>query len=408
MGASAKALCAIVDGAYRPRPSLSSWLDSLVVEVASRFPEQLGAVARLWDGERLETVGDYAVCLRSARSARAFSNHRRRSAHRIDFLLGASGGRPASSRRTIARGAASDAYLRGMVAHFDGAGVYDTRHVTLSDEGALWLTLGIVQSEPSPLVGTPAQWRALGRHLGVAMQAQRCLDGLRTRLDGHGSAAAPALALREELCALDGGASGVSGTEAAQLWADFTEGAWCSIERFVDEGRVYHLLARNADPRASARALSRDERELACFVVAGKSMKWIALTTEVARSTVNARLAALLAKVGVRSALELIKAFRVEDDRIVPALALRAHALGPGTYLLAFDLARSSCDVCSPIAALTPAQSRVVHLALDGLGDRRIAERLGVSRHTVSHHLRDAFVRLGVGSRAELFSAISR
>lgn len=45
---------------------------------------------------------------------------------------------------------------------------------------------------------------------------------------------------------------------------------------------------------------------------------------------------------------------------------------------------------------LTPAQLRVLHLALDGCSDRQIAEQLCVSRRTVHVHLMDVRIRLGI------------
>ncbi len=51
---------------------------------------------------------------------------------------------------------------------------------------------------------------------------------------------------------------------------------------------------------------------------------------------------------------------------------------------------------------LTERQLEVARLAASGLGNRSIAERLGLSPHTVHTHLRNIFVRLGISSREEL------
>lgn len=56
----------------------------------------------------------------------------------------------------------------------------------------------------------------------------------------------------------------------------------------------------------------------------------------------------------------------------------------------------------SLVERLTPAQRRVAELALEGLTNAEIAERLIVSPRTVKRHLNDAFKRLGVRSRVEL------
>jgi DNA-binding CsgD family transcriptional regulator len=54
------------------------------------------------------------------------------------------------------------------------------------------------------------------------------------------------------------------------------------------------------------------------------------------------------------------------------------------------------------MAALTGAEREVVGLVAAGGTNRRVAEQLFVSPHTVNTHLRNAFLKLGVRSRVEL------
>jgi DNA-binding CsgD family transcriptional regulator len=53
-------------------------------------------------------------------------------------------------------------------------------------------------------------------------------------------------------------------------------------------------------------------------------------------------------------------------------------------------------------AALTDSELAVARLVAQGLSNREVAERLFVSPHTVSSHLRHVFAKLGVNSRVEL------
>jgi len=400
------ALRTLVEHAYRPRESLAVWLDSLVEQTASLFSTELGAVGRLWDSDHHATIGDYAIHVQCARIAHAFARHREHSAHRIDFLRERSNGRPCSTRRVIERGGRTDDYLNRMLQSFDQAGVHDMLQVTSSDDEGLWLTLGVVQDTPRPLVGTAESWTKVRRHLTAALRAQHHFDALRARFDGGGRDVHQRL--REALREIDAGSAGLGADEAATLWCELVRGDWRSLDQFDHEGRRYYLLAPKAREEPDQKQLTSSEIELATFVASGRSMKWMALTLGVARSTVNARLKTVLAKLGQRSCLHLVQAFRVEDDCAIPALSLRAHALGSRRYLLAFDLARSSSEdwTCHP--SLSSAQRRVVHMALQGLSDRAIAQRLELSPHTVSHHLRRAYARLGVGSRAELFADLGR
>jgi DNA-binding NarL/FixJ family response regulator len=52
--------------------------------------------------------------------------------------------------------------------------------------------------------------------------------------------------------------------------------------------------------------------------------------------------------------------------------------------------------------ALTSAERRVAALAGDGLSNRQIAQHLFISQGTVETHLRHAFQKLGITSRASL------
>ena len=56
-------------------------------------------------------------------------------------------------------------------------------------------------------------------------------------------------------------------------------------------------------------------------------------------------------------------------------------------------------------AALTDAEIAVVRLVAEGLTNREAAERLFVSPHTVSMHLRHVFTKLDIRSHASVHSA---
>jgi DNA-binding CsgD family transcriptional regulator len=58
------------------------------------------------------------------------------------------------------------------------------------------------------------------------------------------------------------------------------------------------------------------------------------------------------------------------------------------------------------LSALTPREADVATLVVEGLADREIAERLILSRHTVSQHVRSIYRKLDVGSRVALTRAL--
>lgn len=56
-------------------------------------------------------------------------------------------------------------------------------------------------------------------------------------------------------------------------------------------------------------------------------------------------------------------------------------------------------------AALTNREREILALLADGLGNKQIAARLGISANTVKTHLELLFEKLGVSSRAEAVAA---
>ena len=83
---------------------------------------------------------------------------------------------------------------------------------------------------------------------------------------------------------------------------------------------------------------------------------------------------------------------------------LHAHAtrLHDGTTAV-LELQREQPGLSpGPLTALTAREAEVARLAADGLGDREIAARLYISRHTVSQHLKRVYRKLDVDSRVTL------
>jgi DNA-binding NarL/FixJ family response regulator len=55
---------------------------------------------------------------------------------------------------------------------------------------------------------------------------------------------------------------------------------------------------------------------------------------------------------------------------------------------------------------LTSPEAQVARLARDGLSNAEIGERLFISQHTVTYHLRNVFSKLGITSRTDLSQAL--
>ena len=74
-----------------------------------------------------------------------------------------------------------------------------------------------------------------------------------------------------------------------------------------------------------------------------------------------------------------------------------------GSIALVVSASRPAGAPTLPVAwELTPAESRVAALVIEGHGNRDVADTLSISEHTVEWHLRRIFDKLGVKSRSQL------
>jgi two-component system, NarL family, nitrate/nitrite response regulator NarL len=68
---------------------------------------------------------------------------------------------------------------------------------------------------------------------------------------------------------------------------------------------------------------------------------------------------------------------------------------------------KTPSDIADPFAELSHREQQVVTLVCDGLSNKEIAGRLGVTEGTVKIHLHSIFEQLGVRSRIELMIALA-
>lgn len=85
---------------------------------------------------------------------------------------------------------------------------------------------------------------------------------------------------------------------------------------------------------------------------------------------------------------------------LVVATAAEADiVLRPGDRVPRATASAWDDDADTPLEALTPREHDVLTLLAEGAGNRAIAERLGISDHTVKFHLSAIFGKLGVTTR---------
>lgn len=78
--------------------------------------------------------------------------------------------------------------------------------------------------------------------------------------------------------------------------------------------------------------------------------------------------------------------------------AARSSADAADAYLVASPAGAADEPLVEP---LTPREIQIVELVADGLSNRGIAERLGVSDETVKFHLGSIFGKLGASNRTD-------
>ena len=147
------------------------------------------------------------------------------------------------------------------------------------------------------------------------------------------------------------------------------------------------------DPRSH-----ETEAAVAGWIVRGHSQKLIAYELGLSVGTVGGLLARVYQKLRVRSRVELA-------TRLAPPEGLTRVPIDEGELLVFSGSAPEAR--ADELAALTPAEQRVVQGLLSGERTAEIAVSLGKSEHTITNQLGSIFRRLGVTSRGELIAKLT-
>ncbi|MGH7528065.1 MAG: response regulator transcription factor, partial [Gemmatimonadales bacterium] len=68
----------------------------------------------------------------------------------------------------------------------------------------------------------------------------------------------------------------------------------------------------------------------------------------------------------------------------------------------------TSRTMSRPVQPLTARETEVLGMLAEGIGNKLIAARLGISEHTVKTHVAAIFGKLGVSTRAEAVASAAR
>ncbi|MDQ2787450.1 MAG: response regulator transcription factor [Chloroflexota bacterium] len=118
-------------------------------------------------------------------------------------------------------------------------------------------------------------------------------------------------------------------------------------------------------------------------------------------------LSALWAAVALRSRVRAVlprEATAAEIIAAVEGAAAGLVVLHPATAeaaLAALASMPTTAALDAPAQILTPREIEVLHMLAEGLGNKTVARRLGISEHTVKFHVGSIFSKLNVSSRTE-------
>lgn len=191
------------------------------------------------------------------------------------------------------------------------------------------------------------------------------------------------------------------GETAASLWDELLRARCFLVQVELADGRGVEVAIPNPDRLELGQGLSERERAIATRLVAGLDYKQVAWELGVSVSTIGTVAGRVLRKLRVRSKLELASLAARTRRIVAPAVPAAVGGLGFLT------VPRGLSEEHAPTLAVNERQRELLALVAQGLGDQDIAERLGLSRHTVRNAIARWIKRLGVDSRAALIASIS-
>ena len=260
------------------------------------------------------------------------------------------------------------------------------------DEAQAAATAGIGRSENAGELQLAAAWLQVSALVGASRNDAEAVAGATGRAEGH----LHQYGFREPL-RLDPAPERI---EALALLGRLAEAEAALEALAARQRRVPKSWVPAAVARGAARiALARDDTAAALIVTDA-----VASSDPAGWSRFDTARVLLIRGEALRRA----RARRAAADMLNRARATFAE-LGAAAWRRRADeeLARLGLTRTSSLA-LTPTETKVAHLAGQGLSTKAVAAELGISPRTVETHLAAVYGKLGVSSRAELGRFMAR
>jgi DNA-binding CsgD family transcriptional regulator len=194
----------------------------------------------------------------------------------------------------------------------------------------------------------------------------------------------------------------------ATLWRDLVAGTRRIVDSFHSDARFYLILVDRDEAESGAEIESGDLEILERWLRAC-SQQYVAIDLERAASTIASRTKRCLFQMGLSCS-----SLRIPALLVMASLAKRTASTGKVGRIADFESAGASYSVLSVErpdtqlpTALTPAETAVVRLLVEGKSHVEIARARQSSRRTVANQLSSAFQRLRVSSRLDLVTCLA-
>ena len=109
----------------------------------------------------------------------------------------------------------------------------------------------------------------------------------------------------------------------------------------------------------------------------------------------------LLKDIDATSLLEAIDQIDREGGILEPFLARRLLAEFSGARSQGRETARTPEAASAPGPVLSPREVEILGCVVEGLSNKEVANRLGISKYTVGNHINNIFRKLGVNDRTQ-------
>jgi len=312
-------LLGVVEAAYDLRGSEQGWVARVAERIAPFFDDGLGMMAGTFSlspagrfrlQPMVSTVAPEVVALtRRVHATAAVPDLMRAYSRRVGLNW-------VSETIDVQGSSASSTAVRALLG---SVGAQDFHAVICADPNGHGMLVSLARRRRDrPAPATVAAWARVAVHLAAGLRLVRRLGdeeavvhpgGRIAHAQGPARQADAREALRRAAVAIDrsrGPLRHRDRNQALTIWRGLVQGRWSLVDRFDQDGRRF-LVAHRNDPRVrDPRALTPRERQVLGYAALGQSNKLVAYTLGITESAVASHLSAAMAKLGMRSRVDLV------------------------------------------------------------------------------------------------------